>query len=266
MDLLLDKIDFNADRDHLITTGDNIGKGLDSAGVVERLIEIGASSVRGNWEDRVLKLADSEAEMGVTPAVACRSTKKDYKILAKLQPHHIDWLRSAPVILKIPALSPPAKVRGSRIDATKGIGTMLEDIYVVHAGLVPGVAMVDQDSYSVMNMRALTKKKHIPNADRHKGKPWFKVWNKYQRFVAHETTNILPGPFYAIYGHDSKTGRKFGEFSRGLDSSCVAGGMLSALTVDAWGRQTLRTVSCKHLKAKHKSDLDHAHPDSTSGD
>ncbi|CAK7209060.1 hypothetical protein SBRCBS47491_000309 [Sporothrix bragantina] len=54
LDELLDKIDFEVGNDHLIFTGDLINKGPDSAGVVQLAMEVGASAVRGNHEDRVL--------------------------------------------------------------------------------------------------------------------------------------------------------------------------------------------------------------------
>lgn len=44
----------NRKGDHLIFTGDLINKGPDSAGVVALAMELGAHSVRGNHEDRVL--------------------------------------------------------------------------------------------------------------------------------------------------------------------------------------------------------------------
>lgn len=54
LDELLDKIDFEVGNDHLVLVGDLINKGPDSAGVVQLAMELGASAVRGNHEDRVL--------------------------------------------------------------------------------------------------------------------------------------------------------------------------------------------------------------------
>ncbi|CAK7241212.1 MAG: hypothetical protein STHCBS139747_002672 [Sporothrix thermara] len=54
LDELLDKIDFEVGLDHLILVGDLVNKGPDSAGVVQLAMEVGASAVRGNHEDRVL--------------------------------------------------------------------------------------------------------------------------------------------------------------------------------------------------------------------
>ncbi|KAI3320855.1 Metallo-dependent phosphatase [Xylariaceae sp. AK1471] len=52
---LLEKAKFSTSRgDTVIFTGDTVNKGADSAGVVDLAMKIGAFSVRGNHEDRVL--------------------------------------------------------------------------------------------------------------------------------------------------------------------------------------------------------------------
>ncbi|CAK7275175.1 hypothetical protein SEPCBS119000_006561 [Sporothrix epigloea] len=56
---LLKKIDFLVGIDHLIFVGNLINKGPDSAGVVQLAMEVGASAVRGNHEDRVLMAYES---------------------------------------------------------------------------------------------------------------------------------------------------------------------------------------------------------------
>lgn len=56
MDALLEKLSFAPDHDHLIFTGDLINKGPDSLGVVDLARSYSASSVRGNHEDRILRL------------------------------------------------------------------------------------------------------------------------------------------------------------------------------------------------------------------
>jgi bis(5'-nucleosyl)-tetraphosphatase (symmetrical) len=52
---LLDEVSFDPATDHLVATGDMINKGPDSAGVIDKLMELNASAVRGNHEDHVLK-------------------------------------------------------------------------------------------------------------------------------------------------------------------------------------------------------------------
>ncbi|KAI1343188.1 Metallo-dependent phosphatase-like protein [Xylariaceae sp. FL0016] len=53
---LLARVSFSADRgDHVVFVGDMINKGPDSVGVLDLAISIGASAVRGNHEDKVLR-------------------------------------------------------------------------------------------------------------------------------------------------------------------------------------------------------------------
>ena len=59
LDELLEKINFETGHDHLVLVGDLINKGPDSAGVVQLAMDLGASAVRGNHEDRVLAAYDS---------------------------------------------------------------------------------------------------------------------------------------------------------------------------------------------------------------
>lgn len=58
---LLDKVEFNKSTDHLVLAGDMVTKGPDSRGVVQLAMDLNASAVRGNHEDRVL-LAQREEE------------------------------------------------------------------------------------------------------------------------------------------------------------------------------------------------------------
>lgn len=59
LDELLEKVNFEIGHDHLVLVGDLINKGPDSAGVVQLAMDLGASAVRGNHEDRVLAAYDS---------------------------------------------------------------------------------------------------------------------------------------------------------------------------------------------------------------
>jgi hypothetical protein len=180
---LLRKLNFdNRNGDHLVLVGDMITKGPDNRGVVQLAMQLGASAVRGNHEDRVLAAAremhrisadagsgadgrdgeedqgndegDGEGE-GNTDTVLSDNDegdeaeayrKKDHarKVAKSLSRAQLSWLRSLPVILRIPRL-PDAKL------PPFNAGT----IAVVHAGLVPGVPLEKQDPWAVMNMRSL---------------------------------------------------------------------------------------------------------------
>jgi Calcineurin-like phosphoesterase len=173
---LLDKVQFDRDTDHLILAGDMISKGPDSAGVLDLVMELGATAVRGNHEDRVLLayagLHSKEVQLDFDPIVS-RPTERDEKMAAsemyshegefkdrllakQLSYRHIEWLKQCPVIL--------------RVGEVEGMGQVI----VVHAGLVPGINLNAQDPYFVMNMRTIDLKTHIPS-DSREGTDWTKV-------------------------------------------------------------------------------------------
>lgn len=179
---LLEKLAFdNKMGDHLVFTGDLVNKGPDSAGVVDLAMRLGAHSVRGNHEDRVLLThAAMNAHNSHTTAagsvdlatkvlekfqVGEQDEKPDYRTVKEqylageaalskgdkidretaksLSPEQIKWLSELPVILRIGAVP----VGSSR--------PTFEDLVVCHAGLVPKVALEDQDPWAVMNMRTI---------------------------------------------------------------------------------------------------------------
>lgn len=140
LDRLLEQCEYDSRRDHLIAVGDMVNKGNSSAAVVSRLMELGASAVRGNHEDRVLlTLADLESRAGVEANLASpyadahRGESKDLKTALSLDAEQIEWLKSLPVILTVDPLS----------------------VYIVHAGLVPGIELQKQDPWAAMNMRTM---------------------------------------------------------------------------------------------------------------
>ncbi|KAJ2897550.1 ser thr protein phosphatase family [Zalerion maritima] len=170
---LLQKISFDAaGGDHVIFTGDMVMKGPDSVGVVDYAMEIGASAVRGNHEDRVLLAAqqldlerrrrkhqhkktksegseeeqakeesDEDYQYALTDPMEeehfSHGDDKDRNVARRLSTHQLTWLASLPVILNVGHLPP------------------MGDVVTVHAGLVPGVPLDKQDPWAVMNMRTL---------------------------------------------------------------------------------------------------------------
>lgn len=140
LDALLKKVDFNASTDHLIATGDMVNKGPDSSDVVQRLMNMRASAVRGNHEDRVLlSRAEIDTQYGVsaqldnTQVQGRKGQLSDLVTARTLTQQQVDWLTRLPVILSVEELN----------------------IHIVHAGLMPGIAVEKQDPWAVMNMRTL---------------------------------------------------------------------------------------------------------------
>ena len=233
---LLKKVGYEKKHDHLVLTGDMIAKGPDSPGVISLVEKLGASCVRGNWEDKLLlSIAESETRhLDTLPGPDESPDRKtdfldeashshgDYalrKLRKSFSKHQIAYLQQCPVIL--------------RVGTVPNLGALA----VVHAGLVPNIPLEQQDPFHVMNMRTINLKTRIPSS-KHDGVPWEKFWNHQQKKKKeHERMSI-------IYGHNRKRGLNLQEYTFGLDSGCVSGGKLTALVVDHNGATEIVHVKC----------------------
>jgi len=242
---LLDKVGFHKKRDHLVLTGDIISKGPDSQGVVDLVRELGASCVRGNHEDKVLLAAEHMNNL------ESEHSSKAQKLAKELSKENLHWLRSCPVILDV------GNIRGSGPEKHHD-----SDFVVVHAGLVPGVALDRQDPFLAMNMRSIDLATRVPSSDRHPERgsvPWETVWeHAMKRFSASagKRHNKNHDRRVVVYGHDSKTGLNIKTWSKGLDSGCVGGGELTALVVGYGKDEEFMSVKCKHDYKSEGKHLD----------
>lgn len=276
---LVEKIGYNATRDHFVAAGDVISKGPHNKRVVDELLRMNAVSVRGNHEDNILAYAEAHSVTDEEVAPIEASSKhhhNDAKVSKHLKEHHFDYLKNMPLVYRIPAL-PRARAYKHDDDEQAPI---LEEILVVHAGLVPAIPLELQDAYYTMNMRSMQRKDHLPSAERakskhHKKTPWYEIWNWYNDGLYHgrseldfdevfednesRSTGVIgdhasprksvrPKPQLVVYGHDSRAGLQIHRWTKGLDSACVSGGRLTAMILDAEGRPRLESVKCKNYR------------------
>ncbi|KAJ5518236.1 Molybdenum cofactor biosynthesis MoeB [Penicillium expansum] len=235
---LLEKVSFNQKGgDHLIFVGDLINKGPDSTGVVDLAREHSASSVRGNHEDRILLLRH---EMEKAKTLTIPNDKKysgfsskelrERALARSLSDEQAQWLENCPVILNV--------------GQVPGMG----QVVVVHAGLVPGIELENQDPSSVMTMRTIDLDTHVTSPKK-KGTNWAKTFNKYQSKLYSSLETSTEDPFAnamtVVYGHDASTSLSIRTFTKGLDSGCVMGGKLTALVIEDGGKQSIVQVSCR---------------------
>lgn len=99
---------------------------------------------------------DAEADEDIDGENFTSGDRVNRQLARSLSLKQISYLASCPLILDV--------------GPVRGIG----EVRAVHAGLVPGVSLDRQDPISVMHMRTLDLKTHIPSRSG-SGTPWHKV-------------------------------------------------------------------------------------------
>ncbi|KAI8646825.1 Metallo-dependent phosphatase-like protein [Parasitella parasitica] len=230
MNQLLDKIQFKPGQDVLILAGDLVFRGQDSIGVIQRARELNALCVRGNHDDKVVRLKTYEYQHGVSSMSSegeimpegqvgdpLKFGNKHIEISKNLNVEDYTYLAGCPLILDIPDLN----------------------TRVVHGGLDPLVSnLVDNDPWSVMNMRDMDDNNQ-PSKLKLNKKPDNNVqhWTTAYEANAAKTNNRVT----VYYGHDASRGIVITNQTIGVDSGCVYGRKLSA--VEMRSRQ-LTQVDC----------------------
>lgn len=167
--------------DRLLFVGDLVAKGPDSQGVVQFAREHAASCVLGNHEAHVLKFRNGKTPGPNHLKVAQSLTEADWLYLEELPLHFV--------------LEPFNTV-------------------VVHAGLVPGVALEKQSREHQLTLRSFDGDDQPTS--RVVGAPWASRW---------------PGPQRIVFGHDAIRGLQKYPHALGLDTGCVYGRELTALVL-----------------------------------
>lgn len=175
----------HAATDAVVFVGDLVAKGPDSRAVLALARTLGARATRGNHDHAVLRWHDVVVR-GATPAHG----PHHLRVARELAPE--DWavLHAMPLYLRLPEHA----------------------IVVVHAGLVPGVALDAQEPDHLMNMRTL-RPDGTASRRAEDGVLWGTRW---------------PGPELVVFGHHATAGLQRHPHAIGLDTGCVYGGKLSA--------------------------------------
>uniref|UniRef100_A0A7S4FE21 Calcineurin-like phosphoesterase domain-containing protein n=1 Tax=Eutreptiella gymnastica TaxID=73025 RepID=A0A7S4FE21_9EUGL len=145
---------------------------------------MGAHTVLGNHDWQMLRWHAAQRTGGPEATVPFANPAGEHRGLARtLAPELVGYLQDAPHVLDVPQYN----------------------IIVVHAGLVPGVPIDEQNTFDAMHMRTL---RDGEPSEGNAGEPWASLW---------------PGPETLVFGHDAKRGLQRYPHAIGLDTGCVYG-------------------------------------------
>jgi hypothetical protein len=184
---LLQVVSFGS-ADRLVSVGDLVARGPDTPGVLELVRRCGGRAVRGNHEQRLLQVRDARARGELGPRLGASHTA----VFDELSTADWTYLDAMPLWLDLPE----------------------HMLRVVHAGVVPGVAMSDQDPWALLHMRSLRDGK--PSDKRGSG-----LWADHYAEEPH-----------IVFGHNAIDGLQLHPHATGLDTGCVYGGALTALVLE----------------------------------
>lgn len=177
-----------------VLTGDLVGRGPKSVEVIQLLRSLGndAWAVRGNHDEGTLREA---RRLRSSPDYELPDR---YSWVKGLSDEDVEYLSELPYTISIPA----------------------HKALIVHAGIIPGPPLEQQQLNTLTFMRNIIEPDHIfsfhfTSTDKtDKGKCWASYW---------------PGPDHVYFGHDA--GRNFQEhpYATGLDTACLYGRHLTGV-------------------------------------
>ena len=200
LERLLDKIAFTS-GDRLVFVGDLVARGPDSRGVLDIARRTGAVIVRGNHEEKLIAWRAAREAWIRGRADAKQPLGRIHRAVARtLRP--VDWtlLETSPLYYDLPE----------------------HGLRVVHAGVMPNVAIEHQMPSILLNVRTV-KAAHGPPV----------LWGA--RYF---------GPVHLVFGHNAMQGLQLHKWATGLDTGCVYGGRLTALVLGE-GQRMPRSIDAR---------------------
>lgn len=172
----------------IIFVGDLINKGPKNAQVVKLARNLRAYSVRGNHDEVCLSEWEKAQQKN-------GQLSDKFSWMNQLTPQDIQWLYDMPYTISVPS----------------------RNFIVVHAGLVPGRSLKEQDPKDMITMRNVVEDESEEQYIATKGDSgvcWATKWE---------------GPSHVYFGHDARRLLQQHRYATGLDTGCVYGGHLTAI-------------------------------------
>lgn len=194
LEQLLDRVGFSS-GDRLVLVGDLIARGPDTPGVLDIARRTGALIVRGNHEQKLLDWRDATDSARRHKGGGTVVLGRTHLDVARAM-RDADWtlLETAPLWLDLPE----------------------HGLRVVHAGVLPGVEIDDQDPHTLMHIRTVGVRGSKKTSSKARGIPWAKLYR---------------GPPQIVFGHNALAGLQLEPWATGLDTACVYGGRLTAMVL-----------------------------------
>jgi hypothetical protein len=185
LDALIERLAVTS-ADRVVFVGDLVAKGPSSRRVLRTARELGAAIALGNHEERLL---------------LARAARRAGQPLPKLDPTHASLLEEL------------TDDEWALLESLPLWLDLTPTLRVVHAGIVPGIPMAEQDPYHLTHLRSISDQ----------GQPstkWGPPWGaRYE------------GPPHIVFGHNARKDPQLHPFATGLDTGCVYGGALTALVL-----------------------------------
>eukprot|EP01127_Copromyxa_protea_P018389 TRINITY_DN5787_c0_g1_i3.p1 TRINITY_DN5787_c0_g1~~TRINITY_DN5787_c0_g1_i3.p1 ORF type:complete len:178 (+),score=26.04 TRINITY_DN5787_c0_g1_i3:260-793(+) len=165
-------------------------------------------TVRGNHEDKVIEALSCPPEQ----------LPKKLRWLRELTQDQVAFLQDIPLTISLPCYEPP--------------------VIVVHAGLIPGISLDQQDRSVVTTMRNLHREQEFGPFVAYERKKHGNAWSKH-----------WVGPEHVLFGHDAPRRLQRRKFATGLDTGCAVGGELTACILP---EHKIVSVPSKQVSKKEK--------------
>lgn len=221
LQLLLEKLEWNVEKDVLIFLGDLINRGPESAKVVNWIMTwnkrfpCNVIAVQGNHDNKVYRFWKHEQKSSkhknyTNPMITFNTDK--LSVYNSLSDEEIKWLGNLPVI-----------------------HTIKPGWIAVHAGFEPGKAVSEQDQSKVSHIRYLEKGTNKPVS----------LQNSYlQPENSLYWTDVYDGKENVVYGHNVHSLTKpriynglYGNKLIGIDTGCCFGGHITGFIVPEDGEE-----------------------------
>ncbi|EJU04568.1 Metallo-dependent phosphatase [Dacryopinax primogenitus] len=244
---LMNKVDYNSEKDILFHVGDVIAKGTDSDKVLKWLIDHNIRGVRGNhdqkvigwriWQDwveavpggkqwlkRVEKFTHSEFTSQQVKHKESKADKMHRKQFAF--PDDRDWVWSSEHYGIARKLTHEQYEYLLNLPLTISFPGM--KTHLVHAGILPHQLKEEKpDPWSLLNMRSVLSSGAVSR--KFDGTPWTELFNHYQQSGEDAKKEDREA---VVFGHAAKLGLQVERWTLGLDTGCVYGRELTAVVIN----------------------------------